>query len=181
MSEQTCTNPQNPFLECMLRRVASESGGSPQLTISNHSLEGVSSQSFNSTVHFSNQLCILYYNARSLYPKLDELRAQLLIQKPHLICIVETWLSDDIADNELALHDYQIHRLDRNRHGGGVALYVHISLSCKVLLQSGPPNLEFLSLSVSPQSFPYKSFILTQIMYICSKTSITYLNGHSPT
>ena len=181
VSEQTCTNPQNPFLECMLRRVTSESGGSPQLTISNHSLEGVSSQSFNSTVHFSNQLCILYYNARSLYPKLDELRAQLLIQKPHLICIVETWLSDDIADNELALHDYQIHRLDRNRHGGGVAFYVHISLSCKVLLQSGPPNLEFLFLSVSPQSFPYKSFILTQIMYICSKTSITYLNGHSPT
>ena len=98
----------------------------------------------------------MYYNARSLYPKLDELRAQLLIQKPHLICIVETWLSDDIADNELALHDYQIHRLDRNRHGGGVAFYVHISLSCKVLLQSGPHNLEFLSLSVSPQSLPYR-------------------------
>ena len=37
--------------------------------------------------------------------------------------------------------DYQIHRLDRNRHGGGVVLYVHNSLSCKLLLKSGPHNL----------------------------------------
>ena len=50
-------------------------------------------------------------------------------------------------DNELLLPDYQVHRLDRNRHGGGIALYTHNSLSCRVLLQGGPHNLEFLPLS----------------------------------
>ena len=50
--------------------------------------------------------------------------------------------------HEILLHDYQVHRLDRNRHGSGIALYVHNSLSCKAVLQGSPHNLEFLSLSV---------------------------------
>ena len=73
-------------------------------------------------------------------------------QKPDIICIVETWLSEDVTNNEILLPDYQVHRLDRNRHGGGIALYVHDSLSCKVLLQGGPHNLEFLALSVTRTS-----------------------------
>ena len=59
-------------------------------------------------------------------------------------------------DNELLLPDYQIHRLDRNRHGGGIALYTHNSLSCRVLLQGGPHNLEFLALSVTSVSVSNK-------------------------
>ena len=59
-------------------------------------------------------------------------------------------------DNELLLPDYQIHRLDRNRHGGGIALYTHNSLSCRVLLQGGPRNLEFLALSVTSVSVSNK-------------------------
>ena len=50
-------------------------------------------------------LSILYYNARSLLPKLDELHSTALSQKPDLICIVETWLSDNVNDNELLLPD----------------------------------------------------------------------------
>ena len=92
---------------------------------------------------------MLYYNARSILPKLDELRAGVLFQKPDMICIVETWLSEVVTDYELLLPYYQIHRLDRNRHGGGVVLYVHNSLSCKLLLKGGPHNLEFLALSVT--------------------------------
>ena len=42
-------------------------------------------------------------------------------------------------------HHCQIYRWDRNKHGGGGAIYVHIS---KVVLEGGPHNLEFLSLSV---------------------------------
>lgn len=76
---------------------------------------------------------MLYYNARSILPKLDELRATALFQAPDIICIVETWLSEDVTDHEIWLPDYQTHRLDRNRHGGGIVLYVRDSLSCKVL------------------------------------------------
>ena len=94
----------------------------------------------------SKQLNVLYYNARSILPKLDELRASVLFKKPDIICIVKTWLSEDATDNELLLPDYQIHS---NRHGGGVALYVHNSLTCKVILNGGPHNLEFIALSVT--------------------------------
>ena len=69
----------------------------------------------------SKQLTVLYYNARSILPKLDELQANVLLQKPDIICIIETWLSEDVMDDELLLPDYQIHWLDCNRHGGGIA------------------------------------------------------------
>ena len=43
-------------------------------------------------------------------------------------------------------------RLDRNRHGGGIVIYVHNAISVGVLL-SGPNELEFLAVSLcSPNS-----------------------------
>ena len=56
----------------------------------------------------------MYFNCRSLLPKIDELAA---------LC-VETWLSVDVSDSEVAIHNYSPVRLDRNRHGSGVAVYV---------------------------------------------------------
>ena len=50
--------------------------------------------------------------------------------------------------NSLAIQNYQVIRLDRNRHGGGVLIYVHNCLSYKVVLK-GPDMLEFLVLTVS--------------------------------
>ena len=40
------------------------------------------------------------------------------------MCISKSWLGADIEDNGLLIDDYKIVRLDRNRHGGGVALYI---------------------------------------------------------
>ena len=42
---------------------------------------------------------ILYYNARSILPKLDDLRVEVVAQNPSIVCIVETWLSEDISDS----------------------------------------------------------------------------------
>ena len=44
---------------------------------------------------------------------------------------VLTWLCSDIPDNELAVEGY---RLDRNRHGDGVAVITSICKSCYVAL-----------------------------------------------
>ena len=93
-------------------------------------------------------LHVLYYNARSVLSKMDELRATMSIQQPHIVCVVETWLSPDILDNELHINDYQLVRLDRDRHGGGVLMYVHLSISFKIHILSGPYNLEFISISI---------------------------------
>ena len=101
------------------------------------------------------QLHVLYYNARSLLPKLDELCTTVTLEQPHIVCVVETWLSPDITDNELQISGYQLVRLDRNRNGGGIAMYVSDLFSFRVLLQSGPYNLEFLAVILSSSSFKF--------------------------
>ena len=59
-------------------------------------VDGNSSQSHGMPPR--KQLTALYYNARSILPKLDELRVRVLFQKLDIICIVETWLSEDVTD-----------------------------------------------------------------------------------
>ena len=53
--------------------------------------ESVSSQ--------SGGLSIIYYNARSLIPKIDELLGTAEAKHPDVICIVESY--NEIQDNEL--------------------------------------------------------------------------------
>ena len=96
----------------------------------------------------SNNFSILYFNARSISPKLDDLRAVVAAQNPSIICIVESWLSEDISDLEMSIENYHLTRLDRNRHGGGILIYIHASLTWEVLLR-GANDLEFLSLSLT--------------------------------
>ena len=89
-----------------------------------------------------NLLTILFHNARSLVPKIDELSALCLLHNPGVVCVVESCLSPDVTDSEHFIQNYQIVRLHRNRHGGGVLMYVHKCLSYKVILK-GPAMLEF--------------------------------------
>ena len=108
-------------------------------------------------MEYKHGLRILYYNARSLLPKMDELRAVNEASKPDIVCIVETWLDGDITDGELLLPNFQLFRRDRNRHGGGVALYVCSSLVCNMLCD-GSPDLE-LSQFLSHLVFIQRSYV----------------------
>ena len=96
----------------------------------------------------SSLFSIVYYNARSLLPKMDELAAMVSASRPAVVCIVETWLCDYILNSEICLPDYAIIRLDRNRHGGGVLMYVHSSLDFNVLFR-GYSDIELLAVSIS--------------------------------
>ena len=49
------------------------------------------------------------------------LRLMCVVNKPDIVCIVESWLCSDIDDVELSIN---VFRLDRNRHGGGILLFV---------------------------------------------------------
>ena len=133
-------------------------GESSHYTNKLHGNSNCGQQQYMNSTSTQNSHCdkhrrILYYNARSLLPKLDELHALITIKTPHIVCIVETWLSSDILHNELQLPGYQVLRLDRDRHGGGVLMYIHDLLSYKVLVEGGPFNLEFLATSVTAQFF----------------------------
>ena len=98
----------------------------------------------------SKHLNILYFNARSILPKVNELQLLIGLHKPNIICIVETWLSSEISDQELQIDGYQIVRLDRNRHGGGVMFHISDALHFTVL--PACPSLELLSLIIHENS-----------------------------
>ena len=90
----------------------------------------------------------MYFNARSILPKLDDLRLMCISEKPDVVCIVETWLCSDITNNEIAIPEYTVHRLDRDRHGGGILIYCHCHLNICVLSKN-TSNLEFMAVSVN--------------------------------
>ena len=68
-------------------------------------------------------LSIVYHNARSRLPELDDVS---VAESPDIICVVETWLSNSLSDYEIVLSGYQYVRCDRDRHGGGVLMYIYL-------------------------------------------------------
>ena len=129
-------------------------------SLCNQSLPSPSSSSSpSSPVSVSSQsLNIFYFNARSILPKFHELYSLCSLYNPDLVCIVESWLSSDISDNEILIPNYSIFRLDRSRHGGGILVYVKSSL-CVSSVQS-PLDIELLFLTVKSnhRSFSIATF-----------------------
>ena len=56
-------------------------------------------------------------------------------RNPDVLCVSETWLSDDIKGEYIAIPDYTVFRSDKGR-GGGVCIYV------KDVLKVTPVNVE---------------------------------------
>ena len=46
----------------------------------------------------------------------------------YILCITETWLDDTVFNHEVECQGYTLFRNDRNRHGGGVAIYAKDNL-----------------------------------------------------
>ena len=81
----------------------------------------------------SGGLKLYCLNVNSLLKHLDELRIMADEHKPHIICLNETKLDNDVRDEELAIDGFRkIIRKDRTRNGGGVAMYVKENLNFKV-------------------------------------------------
>ena len=93
------------------------------------------------------KLSILYYNARSVLPKLDEIKAVCCNCAPDIVCIVESWICGDIGDNEISLPNYSSVRLDRSRHSGGILMYINDGIPFSIVA-SGPAGLEIIFVSV---------------------------------
>ena len=85
--------------------------------------------------HYPRDVRLVHYNIQSLLSVLDSFRIT-HERKPFslIICLSETWLTENIADSEVRLSEYSIIRRDRmnagkDRCGGGVAIYVANELS----------------------------------------------------
>ena len=69
-------------------------------------------------------LSVSHMNVQSLVPCFDEIKIWLKENSYDIFTLSETWLDSTIHDSEIKIPGYVIERTDRNRHGGGVAIYV---------------------------------------------------------
>lgn len=98
----------------------------------------------------------MFSNIRSLLPKLDEVKLICLSSSCHIFCLAETWLSNDIPDSELSVPGYTLFRHDRNRHGGGVAIYISSLLTASLFIPTSP-DIELLMIKIPLPSVEYVS------------------------
>ena len=75
-----------------------------------------------------NKLSCMYFNARSIVNKIDELELYIKEEDLDIIGITETWLTEEILTSEICPEGYTLYRKDRKdlvkTRGGGVALFV---------------------------------------------------------
>lgn len=74
-----------------------------------------------------------------MLPKIDDLRIICSVYLPDVICVVETWLDPNIDDSEIIIQGYCVHRVDLNRHGGGILVFIKDVFTC-LLLYRGTPD-----------------------------------------
>ena len=71
-------------------------------------------------------LRIANLNIRSLLPNLDETKVFINENNIDILALNETRLSDIISSAQMCINDFFfLYRKDRNRNGGGVAIYVN--------------------------------------------------------
>ena len=75
---------------------------------------------------------VMALNIFSLMPHLEELPVFIGDNKPHIIGTTETKIDSTIQNSDTETDDYVIERNDRDKHGGGVALYIHKSINYRL-------------------------------------------------
>ena len=85
-------------------------------------------------LEYNLDLKLLYFNGRSILGKIDELKIIVEKGKYDLIAITETWLTNEINNELIALPGYTAIRQDRDqKRGGGVLMYIREPLTFKQL------------------------------------------------
>lgn len=94
----------------------------------------------------------LHIKARSLLPKMDQIRVGLR-SKPEFVFVSETWLCKSVSNPDLNLSSYTIFWLDKLTRGGEVATFVKDHLQCSVAFEkSNPKQFDLLVLKVLPKN-----------------------------
>ncbi len=74
---------------------------------------------------------------------MDQIRI-ILCNKFDVICLSETWLNNNVPDNDVNLDEYTLYRRDRGSRGGGVCAYIHTSLPSRRREDLEPRNDDVL-------------------------------------
>lgn len=84
--------------------------------------------SFSFTMSFglpNKGLKIAHLNISSLMHKVQDLSLLMHNEKVHILALTETHLDNSVEDEVINIPGYSIFRHDRNKNGGGVAIYIH--------------------------------------------------------
>ena len=108
-------------------------------------------------------LHIIHFNARSLLPKLAEVRTLVVELNAAIVCVTETWLDDSVMDSEIELSGYVVQRKDRERSGGGVCMYIRSDLAFNPRPELSTDQLETLWIEIIlPKTKPVFSMCVLQ-------------------
>ena len=95
-------------------------------------------------------------NIVSIPGHIDELRILLNDQLPDIVALNETRLGPTISSDEMQISGYDLIRCDRNRNGGGAAIYLRSTLNYINRSDLVPQALEAVCLEiVKPNSKPF--------------------------
>ena len=92
----------------------------------------------------SKGLVITHLNVGSLTKHFDEIKLLLLNSKIDILTLSETHLVDLIGNNELDIRNYNFARLDRNRSGGGIAMYINENINYRMRYDLMHDSLEYM-------------------------------------
>ena len=119
----------------------------------------------------------IHYNIQSLLSVLDSFRITHERKPFSLVCLTETWLTEDVADHEVNLSGYSIIRRDRSYagkvRGGGVAIYVDDELSTVRRIDLEHETLEHIVLEVRVEKRKHLSLVIC--VYIPPKDAVHVL------
>ena len=118
-------------------------------------------------------LKICHININSIVRKLSELKIVLQHNPFHVVAVSETKCDATISDSELDIENYNIFRKDRNRHGGGVALYVKDDVSCRFENNITCDDIEALWVKLSPK---HSETLLICVIYRPPNSSSSYFD-----
>lgn len=82
-----------------------------------------------------NTFSVIHFNSRSLYANFDHIKSYLKqFTKPFsVILITETWIHND-GEMDFSIEGYEfISQNRRNKHGGGVAMFVDLNYGYKMI------------------------------------------------
>ena len=106
----------------------------------------------------SKGIVVASLNVNSLMLHIDEIRLLIKELGIHILAINETKIDKDVHDDLVSIDGYTIKRCDRNRKGGGVAVYIKDAFFDKCTVRDDIPKstLEALCIEVKPvRSAPF--------------------------
>lgn len=133
---QTVLSVRTPRLHCKIRGVNSD----VLVPLKSHCSQRADSRHVSSPPTLESQadfvkqkgLGFIHMNVRSLTAKIDYINVWALQTNADIFVFSETWLSDQVSDDEIALDGYNVFRSDRCKptKGGGVAIFVKKMFFC---------------------------------------------------